>query len=46
MESLEQHFREIVEQGIRRSRWFRTAPAEFQSTAVIKVLGVELRKSR
>lgn len=46
MGSLEQHFREIVERGIRESRWFRTAPAEFQSTAAIKVLGVELRKFR
>jgi len=44
MDSLEQHFREIVERGIRESRWFRTAPAEYQTTATFKILGVEQRK--
>lgn len=41
---LDAHGQAIVEQGVRNSRWFLTAPAEYQSTAVIRILGVEERK--
>jgi hypothetical protein len=30
--------------GIKTSRWFRTAPAEFRAVAVITILGVEQRR--
>lgn len=41
---LDAHFRTIIEQGVRESRWFRTAPAELQATATIQILGIEDRK--
>ena len=41
MKSLNQHFRPAMEAGIRASKWFRTAPVEFQKAAKISLLGVD-----
>ena len=41
MKSLNQHFRPAIESGVRASKWFRTAPEEFQKAAKVKILGVD-----
>jgi hypothetical protein len=44
MKSISEHFASIVEEGVKDSLWFQSAPAEFKATAVITILGVEDRK--
>lgn len=40
---LDDYFRAIIDQGVRESRWFRTAPAELRATATIQILGIQNR---
>lgn len=44
MQTIQRYFDELMIEGIRASKWFRTAPPEFQAKVKIKVLGVEQRK--
>lgn len=44
MKSISEHFASIVEEWIKDSQWFQSAPTEFKATAVITILGVEDRK--
>lgn len=46
MKTVGQYFKAVMEEGIRESGWFRSAPPEYQATATIKVLGVEDRQYR
>lgn len=39
-----EYFRNIVEDGIRESVWYRTAPLEIRDSAKIRILGVEHRQ--
>lgn len=44
METIGQYFKVVMEEGIRESKWFGSAPSEYQTTATIKIIGVERRK--
>lgn len=41
MKTISDHFNNLMKDAIHESKWFRTAPLEFQKTAKIKILGVE-----
>lgn len=44
MNTIAQYFKTVMDDAIRESKWFVTAPPEAQKTAKIKILGVENRK--
>lgn len=44
MKTISNHFKSIIEEGIKESRWFVSSPAEFKNTAKIKIIGVENHK--
>lgn len=46
MKTISNYFKSVIEEGIKESHWFLSAPAEFKAMAKIKIIGVENRKFR
>lgn len=46
VKTIGRYFKAVMEEGIRESHWFRSAPLAFQATATIKMVGVEDRHFR